>query len=397
MKQIMAKGIIVGILGIFLATPLGAQEIKPGITITQANYQQYAPFLQQLLDPGTYQVVIRGLQQGIITMPIVKTEEYPQYAPLYEATQKNAGKCSVGSDNQLIGWKVGIPFPQPKSGAKLVWNLDRNHCITDQAFMLGNFDLLSKNAITEREFQWKFWNYYYNGRVLVPPLPEVPGNNGVIRTKECFVMIAPFDIRGFSFIRTRYEDIFKPDDVFSYIPAIRRMRRLTGSDVTDPMLGSDTIYDDFELFKQKITEGMNFTMRETRVLAPSMGPVHPKPKYKRGFYQTTWQVRPVYVLGINVEDPEYVYSKRVLYLEKQRQTGGGYYLNTYDRKGRLYRGQIYWGCWDRPPVYLPDVWGARYDNYITGHHTHLDGIFEQASPQCKPEIFSFRYLLKNAR
>ena len=390
-------------LGLLLVFMLGfpfdgmAKEIKPGVTITKDNYREYITDLEKLLDPGSFQSVTRGLEQGVITMPIVETENYPQYAPLAAATKKNVGKCSVGKDNQLIGWKVGLPFPKPVTGAQLVWNLDRSHRVADQCYFVGNFDLLSKKAVIERKFQWNYWNYYYTGRVLVPPIPEVPDNNGVIRMKECFVMRNPFDVKGFSFIRTRYEDIYKADDVYSYIPAIRRMRRLTGSDVTDPMLGSDTIYDDFELFKQKINEKMNFSMGETRLLAPTIGPVENRPQRKSGFMQTTWQIRPIYVLDINIEDPEYIYSKRVLYLEKQRLTGGGYYLNTFDRQGRLYRGQMYWASWVRPPLYLPDVWGARYDNYLSGHHTHLEGFFKQAAPECKQEVFSFRYLLKRSR
>ena len=57
----------------------------------------------------------------------------------------------------------------------------------------------------------------------------------------------PQDVRGFILLRHKYWDPTKPDDVFSYIPALKRIRRLTGGDVTDPLLGSDAVPDDFEV------------------------------------------------------------------------------------------------------------------------------------------------------
>lgn len=386
--------IIMAVIFCFIPITLIGREIKPGITITQDNYREYLPELKRLLDPGTYRDAVDALERGTVTLPIVETREYPQYKPYHKYSMKYEGTCRIGPNNELIGWKAGLPFLEPRSGAELCWNLDRKGASVDQGSFYGDFFLFDKSGEMERKCRWHYWNFYYNGRVAVDPIHEVPGNKGVIRMKEAFLILNPFDLRGFSFIRTRYEDIFKPDDVFSYIPAIRRLRRLTGSDVCDPMMGTDAIYDDFEMFRQKITSKMTFRMSEREILIDCQ--TNKRLPLNGNFFQTEWEIRPVYVLEIYPNDPDYIYSKRVIFMDKQRKTGVGNVLNTYDLKGRLNRGQIL-PLTILPPYYHGWSWYSRYDNHLTGHSTVLKLDFKNPDLSIRSEQFSFRWLIKQAR
>ncbi len=372
-----------------------AKEIKPGITITKDNYVEYLPELKKLLDPGTFYDIQRPLKNGIITIPVVETKEYPQVQPYHEYTMKYAGKSSVGKNNELIGWEAGLPFPEPKSGAELAWNLDRRVVAIDQSSFKGDFFLFDKGK-AERKVRWHYWNFYFTGRTATTPIPEIPGNNGEVRKKESFTMLQPFDIRGFSLIRTRYEDVFRPDDVFSYIPAIRRLRRLTGSDVCDPIAGTDAIYDDFELFQQKLTPKMTFTMREQKMLVTAHLPNKHAP-HKGEFWQLNWEIRPVYILEIFSNDTEYAYQKRIIIMEKQKKSGTGYAVNSYDQSGRLCKGQQYVHRVGPAPYY--DAWAlnSRYINYLIDHCSTVDLFPVNPDPKLKAENFSFRWILKHAR
>lgn len=382
---------------IFILVPLAgyAQPIKPGVTITKENYREYISELKKMLDPGTYIYALDGLKRGLITMPVVKRKVYPQSKLYYKYTMKYAGTCKVGSNNQLIGWKAGQPFPDPKSAAELAWNLDRRQTLSDQNFMDGHIHLYGDGK-RERTYRWFYYNFYYNGRVRVPPIHEIPGNNGTIRLKTSFLIKKPYDVKGFCFIRIRYEDVFKADDVYSYIPAIRRMRRLTGADVCDPMLGSDVIYDDFELSSQKVTPKMTFKMSEREMLVPShvLGDRIPQVNH---CFQVDWEIRPVRVLEIYPNDPEYIYSKRVLFLEKQRMVGLGHALNTYDQRGRFCRSQFFIPHVEPAPYY--DAYGAftRYDNVINTHFTQLEGYFKVPDLAINQDNFSFKWLLRKSR
>ena len=393
----MTRKIIIFLAALWLIPiSIHSKQITPGVEITKDNYQEYLPDLKRLLDPATYNDMTEALKDGIYTLSVIKRNELPQHKLLHELTVKNAGTCRVGPDNELIGWKGGSPFPNPKTGAELCWNLDRREMVGNQVSKKVPF-LLSKNWELERSFFWNYWNFYYTGR-FIPPIPEIPGNNGVIRMKESFLVTQPFDIRGFCYIRTRYEDIHRPDDVYSFIPAIRRVRRLTGADVCDPLLGSDMIYDDFEFMRQKITPRMTFKMREQEMLVPThMFKKFEAPLKGHYFVQLPWEIRTCYVLEVNINDPDYVYSKRVIYMEKQRLTGLGYYLNTYDIRGRLHRSELYWNSF-QGPEHFPDYWGVSAANQLTRHHTVLD-LRRNKIPDrsTKVEHFSFRWLLKQVR
>ena len=387
------------ILAIFCLMPvlLSAKEIKPGVTITPENYQEYLPELKKLFDPATYKIKASCLERGSITIPVVERQEYPQSKDFHKYTEQYSGTCQVGPNNELIGWKAGLPFPNPKTGAELAWNVDRKGMDVDQYSFHGDFSLFSSKGKLERQYRWHLFSLYYTGRFLIPPIHEYPENNGKIRMKEAFIMLKPFDIKGFCFLRTRYEDISRWDDVYTYIPAIRRVRRLTGADVCDPMLGSDTIYDDFQLFRQKITSKMTFKMREKEMLVSSAWVFGKgRPAVKAGTFQTTWQIRPVYILEIFPNDPDYVYSKRVVFVEKQRKIGNGYGINTYDQKGRLCRSQITILGWSLPSF---NSYGgyASYHNLFNMHSTVLDAHWTDPDHSLKPEHFSFKWLLKHAR
>ncbi len=307
MKKIIFAAIFVLIPSLSLA-----QQIRPGVVITQKNYKRYLPELKKLLLPGHYFIIVEDLEKGILFMPIVETKKYPQPRHYHQATLKYAGRSKIGPKAKLIGWVAGLPFPKPKSGIELAYNFDKKNFTTDQVTFLADWKLFDKGDRLERTFKSIYHNYYYMGRVLRPPIPEVPKNNGQIYMKECLLITEPFDVRGFSMIRTRFYDPEKWDEVYSYIPAIRRVRRLTGADIADSVLGSDAILDDFELCRQKITPKATFNFRVQDFLVPChyiLGQ-QPKPIYKGNVYLVEWEIRPCWVLEWWSNDPEYCYKKK---------------------------------------------------------------------------------------
>lgn len=386
-----------------LPAGLFAKEIKPGVTINRENLDQYLPEMEKSMDPGNYLLAVHGLQRGVITMPILKTRVYPQPQPFYDITTKRQVEARVGPNNELIGWEAGIPFLDPKTGAEAVWNLDRKCGAIDQATANFNMSLHGASGKLEREYKDWYWGaYYYIGRVVIPPIPRVPDNEKKIHFKEYSVLSYPFDVKGFSTLRTRYEDVFIPDDVFAYIPAIRRMRRLTGRDVCDPMAGSDVIYDDFEGFRQKITPKMTFKLNRRKLLFPvHVEKVPPFDYHTSDIPQVDWEFRDVYEIIISPNDSEYIYGRRVIYSDVQRKFFGIPYATlSYDMEGRLWRSFTMVTPFLDPPHYpgwpCCDIWY----NARSMHHTVWFSPPEKRDnpdPDCRPSLFSFKYLLKLAR
>ncbi|MDY6864162.1 MAG: DUF1329 domain-containing protein [Thermodesulfobacteriota bacterium] len=376
---------------------LWAKTIKPGTVITGKNYETYLPELKRLLTSVLFKHYINGLQNGWITMPIVKKGDYKSPKGYLEFSDKNADKYKVGKDNVLIGptWWGGAPFPDPKNGKELGWNIYRRYdCHREEFHVEPDCNLIDKNGKLERSYTNDFFGKKYHARTDTPPIPEVPGNNGFINWKIAMLVTSPFDIKGFVMLRNQYEDIFKPDDVFSYIPAIRRIRRLTGADVTDPLMGSDACYDDFECWQQKLGPEIKFGNPENKeILIPSWSSVevHPEKRtdwIKHNCFQTEWEIRPVWVLPTDMP-LDYAYSRRVFYIEKEMKNYFIFAVDNYDQKGRIWKGAIPFGV-----VYQPDKWylnwhGCIYKTYTNNHTSLYD--FNVHGPKFDDPIIPFKY------
>lgn len=390
---------------------LPAQEIKPGLVISKDNYEGYLPELERLLSPPDLVVCLQGLKNGWMTMRIREYEPYP--ACKYDrASLENHGKFKVADDNRLIGdYQNGAPFPYPETGAELAWDLFRRRSFMDNCHFIADILLFSEDGRLERSFDFHEFKRYYTGRVYIDPIPEHPGNNGVIESKENTMVLKPFDVKGFLIHRIRYEDIYKSDDVYCYIPAIRRIRRLTGSDVTDPMLGSDLIPDDFEVWRQKIDPKMTFTMRTQDLLVPIIYNLsHEKlledkpsydPKVNKFCQSVEWEIRPFYVLELSTNDPNYLYSKRCIYVERDRKSFQASVGLQFDHRGRKFRACHLSVFNTAGKDYDPRGWAfASYMNLQTNHHTVMDvKVFTARADFLEDirEYFTIKGMLKRTR
>ena len=405
----MKKRVLFAILFVIQLSLVSAQEfkIKPGIIVTRENYKNFSAELKELLPPATFTVLSRGIEKGWITMPIVKKKGYPPPKGLGEATLKYAGTCRTGTGNELIGWTAGLPFyPHPKTGLELAWNAYRRRMHPDDLDMPSDFYLYNKEGKKERSFRWTLYKKDWVGRVDTPPLGEMPGNNGVLNSKESIIITKPFDVKGFCMVRLKYEDIEKPDAIFSYIPAIRRIRRLTGADVTDPLLGSDAIPDDFEVWRAKINSKQTFKiLGEKDFLVPRFYGFaegiqkQPMENFIKGAcFQLDWEIRPLWILEIMENDPDYAYSRRVIYIDKEDGAATLWVGENYDQKGRLFRASpaipVYFNFKNR----LKGNWGFYYYNYITGHSTIMDMREKNLNdPHVPVDKFTIKSLLREAR
>lgn len=63
-------------------------------------------------------------------------------------------------------------------------------------------------------------------------------------SKSIFYFKAPSDVRGTAFLTWGYDDSSKDDDRWLYLPALKKVRRISGSSKNDSFMGSDMTYDD---------------------------------------------------------------------------------------------------------------------------------------------------------
>lgn len=63
-------------------------------------------------------------------------------------------------------------------------------------------------------------------------------------SKSIIFFQSPADVKGTGFLQYEYEDTLKEDDRWLYLPALKKVRRISGSSKSDYFMGTDFTYDD---------------------------------------------------------------------------------------------------------------------------------------------------------
>lgn len=190
------------------AAPAYAQ-VKPGDVITPANAQQ----VQNLLSPGNYVLVQRGMQLNIVT---TSSTDWPP--PYKSATEKYHAQVALGSDGTLQHYTAGLPFPlldpnDPQVAEKVMWNFSFRPLYTDDADLrypeIASYTPTSAPGSPTGYFTVGHFAFYNNvGRIEVPPVPTDPDAqaSGVRYRFAFYPFLEPATLRGLGFLRFRHLD-----------------------------------------------------------------------------------------------------------------------------------------------------------------------------------------------
>jgi hypothetical protein len=176
--------------------------------------------------------------------------------------------------------------------------------------------------------------------------------------------LAPQDARGTSLLRYRYADPGHGDDTWTWQTGSRRLRRLnealnssaTGAQTFDP--------DHYSGFNPK-TEEYNYKFLGEKEMLATVDAEH-SPEQRcptdggASACPERWQMRHMYIVTAeprrSVNNAEAIDSRTVIYMDSEMWFEP--YVDTYDRRGELFRNHIYWLAYrDRP---VPDAKVAIY-------------------------------------
>ena len=320
--------------------PVTRADVVPGDVITEANVDK----AKDLISPGLEWCIRFGFPVRIIAS---KPTTWPK--AYKEATEKYAGQVKLSSDGLAMqNYVAGQPFPNldpmdSQIAQKIMWNYDYNYFITDDVD-LRNFDAdtgaISKNGpmTVERHFVLDhFRRLFWNGRLYVEPKPAMPNPNGLRRQEGLYPVLEPFDLKGVGFINYRYLDSGKSDDSWLYLPSLRRVRRLSTAQRSDALFGQDTDVDSYGGYAGQIAWMEWKYLGEKEIISPGHAehvPVKWHSKVDWAFDEG-WEKRKVYVVEGVSKLPQYAFSKRVLFIDKE--AWGIPYSDMYDRGGELWK------------------------------------------------------------
>jgi len=303
-----------------------------------------------LVGDGILWCVKRGM-----TLDIVPYKEIPMPPNYQEATEKYAAQVKLLPDQTLEGYVAGRPFPHvdmndPMVAEKLMYNFERGHYFTDD-LGLNLFDAdtgqLSKDSEghqryeVERHFvlDW-FRLLQYTGRLVNEPKPDIPNNRDkTFRKAGLYPVIEPFDLKGIGGINYRYLDKTRMDDLWLYLPSLRRVRRLSSAQRSEALFGQDTDVDSYGGYSGQVP-WFTWKYLGTKPMLASLHGEHLPPKPCKGDGGMTfceqWEKRPtVAIIEGTPKAPQYAFSKRLIFMDTE--SFFIIYSDLYDRRGELWK------------------------------------------------------------
>ena len=306
--------------------------------------------IKDLLIPIHYNMLKHPEIWGDARINLTKEIEWQgaAYEKFKADTEKYKGTCFVAEDGSLnggdpFGYKSGCPFPNPKNGDEVIWNLVKRFRAADRS-MPWIMPVVDRTGKT-RYLAGENLMVYFNGRLMCEPSPLYEPNPKGYEYMQTFGYMEPYDLRGTTPLFYRYTDPKKMDDMWMYIPSLRRVRRMSAAQRCDRVPGgSDVTWDLFEGFAGKPSM-YNFTLVGRKMVLGARC-AKPEPQYIKGKHMCGadqyFQKINYYIVEAVPKDTNWIYSKIVIYIDPVLFYPD--YSVTYDRKGREWLFWYY--AWD---------------------------------------------------
>ena len=292
------------------------------------------PFYNMVKDPDFW---------GPIRINVTPYKKYwtdDKSHPLYahqEATKKHGGQARIAENGDLVNWTAGTPFPEPKNGLEVIFNANKRFR-GDDRWQSAIMHVTNKKGQHKERISSALF-LFFKGRLILDPKPDLPNPYG-IEFIHSFGYTDPYDMRGVIPMYRRYVSQSKDDDMWMYLPTIRRVRRMSTAQRHDPLAGDvDWTWDDWEGFGGK-SGYYSWTLVERKeMLMPRM--VGMKCSWNRTMRcmgpDSFYQKMNVYIID-GVPGPKFpnaIYSKIRNYVDPE--TWAMLYSECYDMKGRLWK------------------------------------------------------------
>jgi len=340
---------------LLIASTFARADVSPGEKYDASNVDK----IKNLISPGLEWCIKWGFP---ITITETKQVEWPQAHK--EATEKYSPQVKLSKDGLTVeNYVAGQPFPNldpkdPQFAIKIMWNYEYGFANGIDDTDLRNFDA-DTGAIAqggpmsvERHFLLDhFRRLFWTGRLYVEPKPTKPNPNGYRVQQGLYPILEPFDLKGVGALGQRYTESSKQDDSWLYLPSLRRVRRLSTAQRSDALFGQDTDVDSYYGYAGHIA-WMDWKYLGEQDLLSVQHAQHYPAKWNDKVdwaFDEVWEKRRVYVIEGISKLPQYAYSKRVLYIDKENW--GIPYSDIYDRSGEL------WKIWINDITYRKSVPG----------------------------------------
>jgi hypothetical protein len=308
-----------------------ANPIPPGTVITMANWSNYRQFMPDgmiaLFDQKYFWKMppdVRMEVGPVVMHPLPKT--------YVEATEKYANQVKLielpNGGLTLQGYRGGMPFPNPADphkGWKVlsnVWYRYIPHLLIDSYGYgcaingSGNINCQTYQAV-KRQLSFS----------TDAGAPAAISAAGEKYFTEWYMTLEPEQDRYTTILTVDYADLTRPEDMFVFLPSLRRYQPLSTAARCSPSAGMDATPEDFHNgFDSNLTELKVDYIGHKQILA-LLDPNAPQAAFPGGYDMPLgwptpswgkWQVRDVEAISIEkipAKAAGYCYGRRVMYAD----------------------------------------------------------------------------------
>lgn len=152
-----------------------------------------------------------------------------------------------------------------------------------------------------------------------------------ISYKDIIYIMYPTELKGLAVLTWTYEDPKKEQDVWLWIPSLKKVNKISAAESDDAFMGSDLTVqdvstrkfedDNYKLIGEKSFDG--YKLEQTG--------------------QVKYAGQPCFVIEATPARAPWYYSKRIVWLDKE--TGGIIYEEFFDRNGKLFKTVFHEWAW----------------------------------------------------
>ena len=321
--------------GDYLPSPYADE--KPLFRIDHTNVEKY----KKRLSPGQVARLKKAHHLFMDIYPSHRNFEMPE--AYLAATQKNIKTTTLDEKNIMQGYNGGVPFPFPKNGREAAWNTKRAWTGPDLIARDGCSRIVSpKGRIKKTKNISKIIIMDEDFRLEGEKVPNPQAFAAMVLVYTTF----PADQEGSAGLIVSFIDDDKKDQMWAYMPALRRVRRIPAVD-TGFQMGGESIDNDMITGISAPINDWNWKLlgkEEKYILANNyeMWKIDATDKEEL----TKWGIRPellryelhrVWVLEAtpNEKTKNHPYGRKVAYLDED--TWNMTLDDRYDRRGNLWR------------------------------------------------------------
>ena len=309
-----------------------------GKKIDKTNVEQVAALLPESYagiykNPEQWGAPADGMYFTVVPYtPVTETRGF------VEATSKYAPMVRKNPDGSIANLAeiAGRPFPEPKDGLEAAYNFELNNH-GDSAHYRRFSPNINPASKSEREADQEYWEYCFVNRTEIDPRPAVAANPKGYQRGKFLHMYAPPEFLNTRMYTIRFIDPAQEEIAYLWYSQFRRIRRLSTTQRTDAIDGSDLIYDDEYFWDGQILRN-SYTLAGTKELLCSRHTDMKQTRRESGqavVNNLALERCKTLVVSVVNNDPNYIYSRRVWYLDPESYLI--LWTEIYDKKGSFWK------------------------------------------------------------